>query len=101
MKRGPRRKVDPSTAAVHAGSGPDEATGAVMPPLYWTSTYKRRGLDDPSIWTYGRVVNPTRRALETAMAELEGGAGACAYASGMAAASAILHLLFRLMARMR
>jgi cystathionine beta-lyase/cystathionine gamma-synthase len=72
---------------------PGEATGAVMPPLYLTSTYKRKGLDDPSVWTYGRVVNPTRQALETAMAELEGGAGACAYASGMAAASAILHLL--------
>jgi cystathionine beta-lyase/cystathionine gamma-synthase len=64
-----------------------------MPPLYWTSSYKRAGLDDPSPWTYGRSANPTRQALETALAELEGGAGACAFASGMAAASAILHLL--------
>ena len=93
MKRKPAAKIDPATAAVHAGPGPDPATGAVMPPLYWTSTYKRNGLDDPSPWTYGRTVNPTRSALESAIAELEGGAGASAFASGMAAASAILHLL--------
>lgn len=93
MKRGPRGKLHPSTAVVHAGPGPDETTGAVTPPLYWTSTYKRRGLDDRSRWTYGRTVNPTRLALEEAMTQLEGGAGACAFASGMAAASAILHLL--------
>jgi cystathionine gamma-lyase len=86
------KKRDPATAVVHVGRG-DEATGAVMPALYWTSTYKREGLNDTSPWTYGRTVNPTRQALESAMAELEGGAGACAFASGMAAASAVLHLL--------
>ena len=86
------KKRDPATEVVHAGAG-DDATGAVMPPLYWTSTYKRDGLNDDSPWTYGRTANPTRQALETAVAQLEGGAGACAFASGMAAASAILHLL--------
>ena len=93
MKRKPRKPIDPATAVVHAGPGPDSATGALTPPLYWTSTYKRDGLDDDSPWTYGRTVNPTRRALEQAIAELEGGAGACAFASGMAATAAILHLL--------
>lgn len=87
------KKRDPATRVVHAGGPADPATGAVMPPLYWTSTYKREGLDDPSPWTYGRAINPTRLALERAMTELEGGAGACAFASGMAAAAAILHLL--------
>jgi cystathionine beta-lyase/cystathionine gamma-synthase len=87
------KSIDPATAAVHAGPGADAATGALTPPLYWTSTYKRKGLDDDSPWTYGRTVNPTRQALEQAMAQLEGGAGACAYASGMSAAAAILHLL--------
>ncbi len=93
MKHKPRKSTDPATAAVHAGPGPDRATGALMPPLYWTSTYQRNGLDDDSPWTYGRTVNPTRQALEQTVAELEGGAGACAFASGMAATSAILHLL--------
>ncbi|NIQ85691.1 MAG: hypothetical protein GTN83_12925 [Acidobacteria bacterium] len=89
MKGKPR----PETAVVHAGTAPDPVTGALTPPLYWTSTYRRQDIDDESEWTYGRTVNPTRRALEAAVAELEGGAGACAFASGMAAASAILHLL--------
>ncbi len=91
--RKPSKTLDPATAVVHAGPGPDAATGALTPPLYWTSTYKRDGLHDDSPWTYGRTANPTRRALERAMAELEGGAGACAFASGMAAAAAVLHLL--------
>ena len=93
MSRRKSKSQQPATRAVHAGPGPDPATGALTPPLYWTSTYRRGGLDDDSPWTYGRAVNPTRCALETALAELEGGAGACAFASGMAAASAILHLL--------
>ncbi len=96
MNGRPRKRpktMDPATRAVHAGPGPDAATGALTQPLYWTSTYKRTGLDDDSPWTYGRTANPTRRALEQAVAELEGAAGACAYASGMSAAAAILHLL--------
>ena len=93
MKQKARKTFDPATSAVHAGPGPEGATGALTPPLYWTSTYRRDGLDDDSPWTYGRTVNPTRLALEGAVAELEGGAGACAFASGMAAATAIMHLL--------
>ena len=94
MSRRKRPKLDQfDTRVVHAGEGADPRTGAVMPPLYWTSTYRRKGLDDTSEWSYGRTINPTRRALETAMAQLEGGAGARAFASGMAAASAVLSLL--------
>ena len=82
-----------ATRVIHAGQSPDPSTGAVMPPIYATSTYVQespgvhKGLD------YGRSHNPTRWALERCVADLEGGARACAFASGLAAISTVLELL--------
>ena len=82
-----------ATRVIHAGQTPDPATGAVMPPIYATSTYAQsspgvhKGLD------YGRSHNPTRWALERCVADLEGGAQAFAFASGMAAIATVLELL--------
>ena len=82
-----------ATRVIHAGQVPDPSTGAVMPPIYATSTYVQsspgvhQGLD------YGRSHNPTRWALERCIADLEGGAQAFAFASGMAAIATVLELL--------
>ncbi|MFC0131662.1 trans-sulfuration enzyme family protein [Massilia eurypsychrophila] len=82
-----------ATRVIHAGQAPDPSTGAVMPPIYATSTYVQespgvhKGLD------YGRSHNPTRWALERCVADLEGGARAFAFASGLAAISTVLELL--------
>ena len=82
-----------ATRVIHGGQRCDPATGAVMPPVYFTSTYKRPGLDTPVEYDYGRRVNPTRQALERMLADLEGGAGAHVFASGMAAVAATAQLL--------
>lgn len=82
-----------STLAVHAGQEPDPATGAVMTPVYLTSTFAQ---DAPGVhrgYDYARTANPTRSVLEAALAALEGGAHALAFASGMAAAATVLHTL--------
>ncbi|WP_284616747.1 trans-sulfuration enzyme family protein [Aquabacterium humicola] len=82
-----------ATRAIHAGQSPDPSTGAVMPPIYATSTYRQsspgvhQGLD------YGRSHNPTRWAWERNVADLEGGAAAFAFASGLAASATVLELL--------
>jgi cystathionine gamma-lyase len=82
-----------ATRVIHAGQAPDPSTGAVMPPIYATSTYAQaspgvhKGLD------YGRSHNPTRWALERCVADLEGGAQAFAFSSGMAAIATVLELL--------
>ena len=82
-----------ATRAIHAGQSPDPSTGAIMPPIYATSTYVQsspgvhQGLD------YGRSHNPTRWAYERAVADLEGGAQAYAFASGLAAIATVLELL--------
>jgi len=82
-----------STLAIHAGQEPDPTTGAVIPPIYATSTYAQqrpgvhKGLD------YGRSHNPTRWAYERCVAALEGGSHAFAFSSGLAAEAAILELL--------
>jgi len=78
---------------IHAGQAPDPTTGAVMPPLYLTSTYRRPGLGEPWDYDYARTINPTRRALERNLAELEGGVDARCFASGMAAIATVLSLL--------
>ena len=81
------------TRVIHAGQAPDPATGAIMPPIYATSTYVQespgvhKGLD------YGRSHNPTRWALERCVADLESGAQGYAFASGMAAIATILEVL--------
>jgi cystathionine gamma-lyase len=82
-----------ATTCVHAGHKPDEATGAVNVPIYATSTYAYRQFGEHRGWEYSRTGNPTRSALERAVAELEGGAGAIAFASGLAAIDAITDLL--------
>jgi len=81
------------TAAVQAGVGTDTAHQAVMPPLYLSSTYKIDGINKRQPYEYSRTSNPTRDVLAEALAELEGGAGACVTSSGMAALTLILHLL--------
>ena len=82
-----------STDCIHAGNEPDPTTGAVAVPIYQTSTYVQEGLGKNKGWEYGRTQNPTRAALETNLAVLEGGAGARAFASGMAAITAISTLV--------
>ena len=74
-----------STDCIHAGNLPDPSTGAVAVPIYQTSTYVQEGLGKHKGYEYARTQNPTRHALEENLAALEGGAGARAFASGMAA----------------
>jgi cystathionine gamma-synthase len=81
------------TRAVHAGQEPDPQTGAVTVPIYQTSTFAQDGVGQHRGYEYARTGNPTRTALETAMASLEEGAHGLAFASGMAAEDAILRLL--------
>jgi cystathionine gamma-lyase/cystathionine beta-lyase/cystathionine gamma-lyase/homocysteine desulfhydrase len=78
-----------STDCIHAGNPPDPTTGAVTVPIYQTSTYVQEGLGRHKGYEYGRTQNPTRAALEENVAVLEGGAGARAFASGMAAIQAV------------
>jgi cystathionine beta-lyase/cystathionine gamma-synthase len=86
------------TLAIHAGQQPDPTTGAVMTPIYQTSTYAQAGVGKHRGYEYSRTGNPTRAALETCLAGLEGGASGggafgLAFASGMAATDAVLRLL--------
>ena len=76
------------TRAIHVGSEPDTATGAVIPPLYLASTYVQPGSGEWGAYDYIRSGNPTRKAFETTIADLETGVGGLAFASGMAATHA-------------
>jgi cystathionine beta-lyase/cystathionine gamma-synthase len=78
---------------VHAGQEPDPSTGAVITPIYQTSTYRQDALGEHKGFEYARTQNPTRSALEGNLAAIEGGKAAFAFASGMAAESAVLTLL--------
>lgn len=81
------------TRAIHVGQEPDPATGAVVVPIYQTSTFKQ---EDPTVrgeYIYSRAGNPTRSALEACLASLEGGTQALAFASGMGAISTVMYLL--------
>jgi cystathionine beta-lyase/cystathionine gamma-synthase len=82
-----------ATDAIHAGVRPDPATGAVMTPIYQTSTYAYEGLGRGKGYDYARTINPTRSALEENLAVLEGGKAAYAFASGMSAIHAVTALL--------
>jgi O-succinylhomoserine (thiol)-lyase len=82
-----------ATTCIHGGQQADEATGAVNTPIYATSTYAYRGFGEHRGWEYSRTGNPTRSALERAVAELEGGVEGIAFASGLAAIDAITDLL--------
>jgi cystathionine gamma-lyase len=81
------------TRAVHAGQRPDESTGAIMTPIYQTSTYVQAALGQHKGFEYARTRNPTRDALERNLAALEGGTHGFAFASGLAATDAVLRLL--------
>ena len=79
-----------STVCIHAGQEPDPTTGAIITPIYQTSTYVQEGLGQHKGFEYGRTQNPTRMALEANLAAIERGAAGFAFASGMAAIDAIL-----------
>jgi cystathionine gamma-lyase len=82
-----------ATKAIHAGQEADPSTGAVITPIFQTATYAQAGLGEHKGFEYSRTSNPTRTALEACMAALEDGKFGLAFASGMAAESAILSLL--------
>lgn len=81
------------TRAIHVGQEPDPATGAVITPIYQTSTYVQESVGVHKGFEYSRTDNPTRSALQHVMASLEGGAWALSYASGLAATQNIFYLL--------
>ena len=81
------------TLAIHAGQGPDKTYGAVMTPIYQTSTFAFKGVGQPGEFDYSRSGNPTRKALEDCLAALEGGTRGFAFATGMAAEATALSLL--------
>jgi len=81
------------TKVIHAGQEPDPRTGAVMTPIYATSTYAQSSPGEHKGYDYARTRNPTRDALEACLAELEGGRAGFAFASGMAAIGTVLELL--------
>lgn len=82
-----------ATTAIHTGSEPDEATGAVTVPIYQTSTYAQDALGENKGYEYARTQNPTRSAVERNIAAIEGGRFGFAFASGMAAIDATLRLV--------
>ena len=82
-----------ATRAIHGGQHPDPLTGAVMPPIYATSTYVQSSPGVHKGYDYTRTRNPTRDALQAALCNLEGGGTAFAFASGMAASATVLELL--------
>jgi cystathionine gamma-synthase len=82
------------TLAIHAGQEPDPNNGAVMTPVYLTSTYMQDGVGRPRQgYEYSRTMNPTRKALQDCLAALEGGSHGLAFASGLAATDTVLRLL--------
>jgi cystathionine gamma-lyase len=82
-----------ATRAIHAGQDPDPATGATVVPIYATSTYTQEGPGKHKGYEYSRSGNPTRTALEKCLAALEGGERGLAFASGLAATTALLSIL--------
>ena len=82
-----------STVCLHAGQEPDPTTGAIITPIYQTSTYVQEELGRHKGYEYGRTQNPTRMALERNLAAIEGGPAGFAFASGMAAIGAIATML--------
>src|ERR1700693_1694540 len=82
-----------ATRAIHAGQEPDPTTGAVMTPIYATSTYVQESPGKHKGFDYARSINPTRLAYEKCIADLEGGTRGFAFASGLAAMATALDLL--------
>ncbi len=87
------RELDFGTRVIHGGQRPDPLTGAVMTPIYLSSTYVQASPGVHKGYDYGRTRNPTRDALQAALANLENGTAAFAFASGMAASSTVVELL--------
>ena len=81
------------TRAIHAGQEPDPTTGAIMTPIYTSSTYVQESPGVHKGYDYSRSINPTRKALETCIADLEGSSFGYAFSSGMAACSTVLEVL--------
>jgi len=88
-----QRNLAFATRAIHAGQSPDPSTGAIMPPIYATSTYVQESPGVHKGYEYSRTQNPTRLAYERCIADLESGTAAFAFASGMAASATVLELL--------
>lgn len=85
-----------STRAIHSGQAPDETTGAVIPPVHFSTTYAQDGIGGlRNGYEYGRGTNPTRDALQEQLAALEGGAHAFSFASGLAAEDALLRAVLK------
>jgi cystathionine gamma-lyase len=89
----PTKAAGFATRVIHGGQRPDPLTGAVMPPIYATSTYVQSSPGVHKGYEYSRTHNPTRDALQASLANLEGGAAGFAFASGMAATATLLELL--------
>ncbi|MGZ4380110.1 MAG: cystathionine gamma-synthase [Gaiellaceae bacterium] len=85
--------MDFETRAIHTGQEPDPATGAIITPIYQTSTYVQEAVGRHKGYDYARVANPTRDALETCLASLEGAEHGLAYSSGIGATTTIMHLV--------
>jgi cystathionine beta-lyase/cystathionine gamma-synthase len=85
--------MDFETRAIHDGQDPDPATGSVITPIYQTSTYVQEAVGKNKGYDYARTGNPTRAALETALASLEGAGHGLAYSSGLGATTTIMHLV--------
>jgi len=88
-----KNQLDFATRCIHAGQEPDPTTGAVMMPIYTTSTYVQQSPGVHKGYDYARTKNPTRMAFERCIADLEGGSAAFAFASGLAAISTTLECL--------
>src|SRR6188768_417702 len=86
-------QLDFATRCIHAGQAPDPTTGAVMMPIYATSTYVQQSPGVNKGYDYARTKNPTRMAFERCIADLEGGSAAFAFASGLAASATVLDVL--------
>ena len=87
------KKYGLATKAIHAGQEPDKSTGAIMVPIYASSTYVQESPGKHKGYEYSRTQNPTRAAYEKCIADLENGQHGFAFASGMSAADCILSLL--------
>ena len=87
------RGLKPATKYIHAGAAPDPSTGAIMTPIYQTSTYVQEAPGVNKGFEYARSQNPTRKALEEALAIIENGKFALAFSSGVAATDAVIKLL--------
>jgi cystathionine beta-lyase/cystathionine gamma-synthase len=85
--------MDFETRAIHEGQEPDPATGAIITPIYQTSTYVQEAVGKHKGYDYSRVANPTRTALQTALASLEGADHGIAFSSGLGATTTLMHLV--------